>query len=160
MKKNYREEFNKLSLWPKPLLCLEIMGQIIKKFWESAREGWIPGNNKWGVFFFFFWFFLVCFLLFVFAFLGPHPQHMEIRRLGVEWELQMLAYTPATPVLDLSHICDLHHSSWQSWILSERPGIKPETSWFLVGYVSAVLHWELLKVRFWWREFQGRNLWP
>ena len=33
--------------------------------------------------------------LFVFCFLGPHLQHMEIRRLGVEAELQLLAYTTA-----------------------------------------------------------------
>ena len=51
--------------------------------------------------------------LFVFVFLGPHPRHMEIPRLGVKWEL----YT-ATATRDLSHIYDLHNSSHQCWILN------------------------------------------
>ena len=32
---------------------------------------------------------------------------MEVPRLGVEPELQLLAYTTATAMLDPSHICDL-----------------------------------------------------
>ena len=31
--------------------------------------------------------------IFVF-FLGPHLLHMEVPRLGVEWELELLAYVP------------------------------------------------------------------
>ena len=31
------------------------------------------------------------FLFFVFCFLGPHPWHMEVPRLGVQLELQLLA---------------------------------------------------------------------
>ena len=38
---------------------------------------------------------------------------MEVPRLGVEAELQLLAYTTATAVPDLSRICNPHHSSWQ-----------------------------------------------
>ena len=34
-------------------------------------------------------------------------QHMEIPRLGVESELQPLAYTTATATWDLRHVCDL-----------------------------------------------------
>ena len=45
-----------------------------------------------------------------FHFLGPHPRHMEVPRLGVQSELQLPAYTPATATGDPSHICDLHHS--------------------------------------------------
>ena len=48
-----------------------------------------------------------------FFFLGPHLQHMEVSRLGVESELQPPAYARATAMWDLSHICDLHHSSRQ-----------------------------------------------
>ena len=51
-------------------------------------------------------------------FLGPHLGHMEMPRLGVDSELQLPAYTTATAMLDLSHICDLHHSSRQCWILN------------------------------------------
>ena len=41
---------------------------------------------------------------------------MEVPRLGVELELQLLAYAMATE--DLSHVCDLHHSSQQCQILN------------------------------------------
>ena len=47
---------------------------------------------------------------------------MEVPRLGVESELQPPACTTATATLDPSHVCDLHHSSWQHWIL--HPLIK------------------------------------
>ena len=40
---------------------------------------------------------------------------MEVLRLRVKSELQLLVYATAT--LDLSHVCDLHHSSGQRWIL-------------------------------------------
>ena len=42
---------------------------------------------------------------------------MEVRRLGVKLELQLLAYTTATSIQDQSHVCDLHHSSRQCQIL-------------------------------------------
>ena len=60
--------------------------------------------------------FRVC--LFFFFFLGPHPQHTEVPRLGVESELELPAYTTATAMQDPSCVCDLHHSSWQPWILT------------------------------------------
>ena len=72
-----------------------------------------------------------------FVFLGPHPQHMELPRLGVKSELQLPAYATATATRELSHVCDLHHSSPQCQILTPlRPRIQPATSWFLVGFVS------------------------
>ena len=43
---------------------------------------------------------------------------MEVPRLGVESELQLLAYTTATATRDLSYICDLYHSSWQCQVLN------------------------------------------
>ena len=52
--------------------------------------------------------------IFSFFFLGPHLQHMEVPKLGVESELQL----PATATPDLSCVCDLHHSSWQCRILN------------------------------------------
>ena len=64
--------------------------------------------------------FLCSFLFFFFScfcFLGLHPWHMEIPRLGVESELQLPAYINATAMPDPSLLCDLHHSSWQHWIL-------------------------------------------
>ena len=34
------------------------------------------------------------FFFFFFVFLGLHPQHMEVPKLGVDSELQLLAYKP------------------------------------------------------------------
>ena len=58
------------------------------------------------------------FFVFFFFFSGPYPQHMEVPGLGVESELQPLAYTTATATTDPSHVCDLHHSSQQRRILN------------------------------------------
>ena len=57
-------------------------------------------------------------LLFYFCFLGPHLWHMEVLRIGVQSELQLLAYATATAPSDLSCICNLYHSSWKHWILN------------------------------------------
>ena len=46
----------------------------------------------------------------VVVFLGPHLEHMEVPRLGVQSELQLLAYTTAAATPDPSCICDLHRS--------------------------------------------------
>ena len=43
---------------------------------------------------------------------------MEVPRLGVEWELQLLVYTTVTATPDLSRIYSLQHSSQQRWILN------------------------------------------
>ena len=55
-----------------------------------------------------------------FFFLRVAPWHMKVPRLGVESELQLLAYTTATATWDPSHVCNLHHSSWQHWILNPQ----------------------------------------
>ena len=73
--------------------------------------------------------------LFFFPFLGPHPMHMEVPRLGAELELQLPAYSTTTAMPDLSCICDLRHSSWQCQILNplrearDRTPILMDTSW-------------------------------
>ena len=54
----------------------------------------------------------------MFCFLGLHLQHMEVLRLGVELELQLPAHAIAIATQDLSHVCNLHHSSWQPQILN------------------------------------------
>ena len=43
---------------------------------------------------------------------------MEVPRLGVQLELQVLAYARATATRDPSHICNLHLSSRQCQILN------------------------------------------
>ena len=75
--------------------------------------------------------------LFFFSFFGgvggPHHWHMEVPMLGIVLELQLPAYT--TAILDLSHICDLCHSSWQCRILNPLIGARDpacilmDTSW-------------------------------
>ena len=52
-------------------------------------------------------------LTYLFIFLGPHLWHIEVPRLGIKLELQLLAYATAIAMPDPSHECDLHHSSQQ-----------------------------------------------
>ena len=62
---------------------------------------------------------IVLFSFFVFLpFFGLLPRHVDVPRLGVELELQPPAYARATETSNPSHICDLHHSSWQLQILN------------------------------------------
>ena len=86
--------------------------------------------------FFFFLFLLACLLpsfppsllfFFLFCFLGPHLRHMEIPRSGVKSELQQLAYTTTTAMPDLSHICNLQHSSRQHQILNPLSKARDQT---------------------------------
>ena len=85
---------------PKTHACLE--GYLMRSR-GSASQQLRKTVVIWGFF---------CF--FVFCFLGPHPQHMEVPRLEVKSELQPPAYTVATQ--DWRHICKLHHSSRQHQI--------------------------------------------
>ena len=74
------------------------------------------------------------FLFFVF-FLGPLLQHMEFSMLGVESELQLLAYATAIETSDPSRTCDLSHSLWQHRVLNslikarDRTCILMDTMW-------------------------------
>ena len=60
----------------------------------------------------------MCVCIYIYSLIGPYPQHMEVPRLGVELELQLLAYATATTIRDLSCVCDLHRSSRQRQILT------------------------------------------
>ena len=70
---------------------------------------------------------------FFFCLLGPQSQHMEVPRLGVESQLQLLACATAT--WDPSHVWNLPHSSQQCQIpnplskVRDRTGILIDTSW-------------------------------
>ena len=74
-------------------------------------------------------------LSFFCLFLGLHLLHMEVPRLGVKLEEQLLACSTAAAIQDPSCICDLHHGSRERWIpapLSEardRIRILMDTSW-------------------------------
>ena len=83
-----------------------------------------------------------CCCCYCFCFIGPHLWHMEVPRLGVESELQLLAYTTATATPDLSHLCNLHCSLQQHWSLTHwvKPGIEPESSWTLCWVLNLPSH--------------------
>ena len=55
---------------------------------------------------------------------GLHLWHMEIPRLGVESDS---CWPQLQPQQDLSCICNLHHSSWQCWILNPLSVARDQT---------------------------------
>ena len=77
-------------------------------------------------------------VLFCFCFLRLHLQRMDFPRLGVESELPLPAYSTATASPDLSHVCDLHHSSWQCWI--PKPLIKATDGNHILMDTSRILY--------------------
>ena len=82
------------------------------------------GSRKGFLFFSFFLFFFFFFLLF----------RAEPTAYGGSQAMGPVGATAAS----------LHHSSRQCRILNPlRPRIEPETSWFLVGFVSVEPRWEL-----------------
>ena len=83
---------------------------------------------------------LCCFL---FGLLWPHPWHMEVPRLGVKWKLLLLAYATATATQDLSCDWDLHHSSWQCWILNPLSKARDQTR-ILMDTSQIRYHWGMI----------------
>ena len=63
-------------------------------------------------------------ILFFVCFLGLHLWNMEVPKLGIESELQLLAYTTTTAMRDPSHTCDLHHGSQQHQILNPLSEVR------------------------------------
>ena len=56
-----------------------------------------------------------------------HPRHVEVPRLGIKSELQLLTYTTAIATWDPSHICSLHHNSQQCQIPDPLSKAKDQT---------------------------------
>ena len=78
---------------------------------------------------------LCYFILFYFSFLGPHPRHTEVPRLGMELEPQLQrSQFPAASVIYTVLACS-NTGSLTQWA---RPRIEPTSSWILVGFLS---HW-------------------
>ena len=65
------------------------------------------------------------------CFLGPNQQPIEVPRLGVKLEPQLLSYTTATATRDLSRVCNLHHSSEQRRILNPLSEARDHTCVFM-----------------------------
>ena len=57
--------------------------------------------------------------------------HMEGSRLEVELELQLPTCATATVTRDPSHVCYLHHSSWQCRILNPLSEARDQTHIFM-----------------------------
>ena len=93
-------------------------------------------------------FIFICLFVYLFWFLGLQLCHMKVPRLGVELELQLLAYATvtATCVIRATSVIYVYtkaHSNAGSLIHWGRPGIKPTFSWILM-FVSAAPQWVLL----------------
>uniref|UniRef100_A0A8D0NRA1 Leucine rich repeat containing 28 n=1 Tax=Sus scrofa TaxID=9823 RepID=A0A8D0NRA1_PIG len=58
---------------------------------------------------------------------GPHVWPVVVPRLEAELELHLPACATATATRDPSHICDLHHSSPQRWILNPLSKARDRT---------------------------------
>ena len=81
----------------------------------------------------------------IFVFLGLHPWHMEVPRLGVQSDCSCWP-TPLPQQHEIqakSATYTATHGNTRSLTHWARPGIEPTTSWFLVGFVSAVPRREL-----------------
>ena len=92
---------------------------------------------------------LLIFLLCLLAFLGLHPRHMEVPRLEVESRATAACLQPQPQqrrIRATSATYSTAHGSAKSLTHWARPGIKPTTSRLLVGFLSFVPRWELLKL--------------
>ena len=77
-----------------------------------------------------------------FPLLWPYLRHMEVSRLGVQSELQLLAYVTATTMPDPSHICDLCCTLYQCQILNlvSEARTKTTSSWTLCRVLKPLSH--------------------
>ena len=79
------------------------------------------------------------------VFLGPHPRHMEVPRLGSNQSCSRWS-TPEPQQCQIQASSSAYtttHSNTRSLTHWVRPGVEPGTSWFLVGFVSDTPWWEL-----------------
>jgi len=77
---------------------------------------------------------------YIYIYLGLYPRHMEVPRLGVKSELQLLAYTTATATWDPSRDCELHHSSQHYQILNPLRKVRDWTC-ILMDPTWVCYHW-------------------
>ena len=126
------------------LLCLDVWLISLTLIFSGFRSSlglWSQFHRN--------YFFPDIFIYFFLLFLGPHPWHMEVPRLGVQSELQLPAYTTATATRGPSCIFDLHHSFRQHQIRNPRSEARDRTasSWILVGLVN---HWAMKGTPSWY----------
>ena len=76
-------------------------------------------------------------------FSGPRLWHMDVPRIGVEWELQLPVYTTATAMPDPSHVPATYAaacSNIRSLTHRARPGIEPSSSQTLWQAINPLSH--------------------
>ena len=61
----------------------------------------------------------------VFCLLRAEPEHVDVASRGGPSEPELPGSTTATATGDLSHVCDLHHSSRQGRILNHGAKLHP-----------------------------------
>ena len=83
---------------------------------------------------------LFIYLFLSFVFLGPHPRHMEVPRLGVRIRATAAGYATTIATRDPSCISDLHHSSRQHCFLNPLSQARDWT-WVLMDTSWFVNHW-------------------
>ena len=82
---------------------------------------------------------------------------MEVPRLEIESELQLLAYGTATATWDPSHVCSLHQ---QCWILNPLSEARDQTCNLMdtsPGLLPAEPQWKLL-CKLFLKEYNGLNI--
>ena len=128
-----------------------VLQPTLRNTFFLAARAYAPAHAHTCIFIVIGYLYLKFYSFFFFLLLGPHPQRMEVPRLGAESELQLLAYTTATAIAtwDPNHIFNPHHSSQQHQIPEPlRPGIELASSWILVGFISTAPQWEFPKILF------------
>ena len=118
-------------LFPLLVYCQSVVQELLPEFRCSTAAGTVSSTTLIYFYIFFFFFFFFFFFLLKYVFLGLYLWHVEVPRLGVAWELQLLAYTSATATWDLSRVCDLHHSSQQCQILKPLSEARDWTRVFM-----------------------------
>ena len=83
--------------------------------------------------------FFFFFLSFVFCLSRATPAAYGGSQARGQLELQLLAYTTATGTADPSHVCDLHHISWQHWIRNPLSEARDRTCNLMVFSVVVVV---------------------
>ena len=128
----HNTEAEQQILWKAIVPCSSSVYNSFNPCNSSVRKTWQMSDIT-SLFLCFGFFLLLVFLFcFVFFFLGLHPRHMEVSRLGVWLELQLRAHTTATATWDLSRICNLHHSSRRHQILNPLSKDRERTCNFMV----------------------------
>ena len=127
-----------------PLLSLS----VDRAHWIFSVHSFV--NWRWYNFFHAFFFPLV--------FLGPRPWHVEVPRLGIEPALQLPALTPQPQqrrIWAASATYTTAHDNAGFLTHWARPGIKPTSSWILVGFVTTKPQRELplSYLLSWWTHF-------